>query len=151
MPVLRNRLIVTAVLLAIIAVLVTIEVRGVIGDRSQHRGVVTVSGCTFGSSGLHGNTYDCDGVFTADSGSIGHGFGVDFVTFTDDRQLSKGSKVAARVSGPDDTTATLVSESKYRLFLTGGFSLVLLWPLVTMWVLAGRSARRRETAQPHPS
>jgi hypothetical protein len=146
-PTLRFRLIATVVILAIIAVLAAIEIRGVLSDAGQQRGVITVVNCFFSSEDMHSQkTYDCSGTFVADSGPIGHGIGLDFVDFTNDGDLAAGAKVVALVSGPDDKTATEVSESKFRLYLIVGFILLLLWPLTTMWYLAWRNPRRQRAA-----
>jgi hypothetical protein len=144
---LRFRLIATAVILAIVAVLAAIEIRGVLNDASQQRGVITVVNCFFSSEDTHSqSTYDCSGTFVADQGPIGHGIGLDFVNFANDGDLAAGAKVAARVSGPDDTTATEVSESRFRLYLLVGFIVLLLWPLIIMWYRAWRSPPRQQAA-----
>jgi hypothetical protein len=144
-PALRFRLIATAVILAIVAGLAAIEIHGVLSDASQQRGVITVVDCFFANEDTHSqSTYDCSGTFVADSGSIGHGIGLDFVSFAHDGDLAAGAKVVARVSGPDDKSATEVSESRYRLYLIVGFIILLLWPLIIMWyraALAGGSVR----------
>jgi hypothetical protein len=143
-PTLRFRLIATAVIVAIIAGLATIEIHGARSDASQQRGVITVADCIFSSEDMHSQkTYDCSGTFVADKGTIGHGIGLDFVNFTNDGDLAAGAKVVALVSGPDDKTATEVSESRIRLYVIVGFILVLLWPLITMWYLAWRNPRRQ--------
>jgi hypothetical protein len=146
-PTLRFRLIATVVILAIVAGLAAIEIHGVLSDASQQRGVITVVDCFFANEDTHSqSTYDCSGTFVADSGSIGHGIGLDFVNFANDGNLAAGAKVVARVSGPDDKSATEVSESKFRLYLIVGFIVLLLWPLIIMWYRAWRSPPRQQAA-----
>lgn len=147
MPTPRFRLIATVVILAIIAVLAAIEIRGVLSDASQQRGVITVVNCFFSSEDAHSqSTYDCSGTFVADKGPIGHGIGLDFVNFTNDGDLAAGARVVALVSGPDDKNATEASESKFRLYLIVGFIVLLLWPLITMWYMVWRNPRRQRAA-----
>lgn len=144
MPKPRFRLIATVAILAIIAVLAAVEIRGVLSDASQQRGVITVVDCFFINEDTHSQkSYDCSGTFVADNGPIGRGIGLDFVNFTHDGELAPGAKVVALVSGPNDKTATEVSESRFRLYLIVGFIVLLLWPLVTMWYLPWRNSRRR--------
>ena len=140
----RTRRIATVVILAIIAALAAFEILGVLSDARQQRGVITVVSCFFSSEGTHSQKiYDCSGTFVADKGPIGHGIGLDFVNFTNDGDLAPGAKVAALVSGPDDNTATEASESRFRLYLTGGFSVLLLLVLVGLWNDAWQKSRRK--------
>jgi hypothetical protein len=142
----RNRRIVTAVCLALVAVLVVVEILGVMSDARQQRGVITVVSCFFSSDNTHGKTYDCSGTFVAGKGPIGHGIGLDFVSFTNDGNLAPGAKVAAMVSGPNDTTATEASESRYRLYLTGGFSILFLLVPVSFWYDDRKKRKQRLVA-----
>jgi hypothetical protein len=127
----------TVLLLAVIAGLVVVEIRGILSERGQHQGEVTVADCTFLSFARHVNTYTCEGSFTSDAADIR----VPRVTFTNAGRLDPGSRVAATVSGPEDTTAHLVSESRWRLVLTTGFALGTAGLLVGLWRGTGR---RRE-------
>jgi hypothetical protein len=142
----RTRRIITAVCLALAAVLVVVEVLGVMSDNRQTRGVITVVSCFFSSDNAHGKTYDCSGTFVADKGPIGRGIGLDFVDFTNDGNLDSGTKVAARVSGPNDKTATEASESRYRLYLTGGFSILFLLVPVSFWYDDRKKRKQRLVA-----
>lgn len=141
----RNRRIVTVVCLALVAVLVGLEVVGLMSDARQTRGVITVAECFFSSANAHGSTYDCFGSFVADKGPIGHGFAPDIVNFTNDGNLATGAKVAARVSGPDDKNATEASESRFRLYLTGGFSVLFLLIPVSFWYDGWKKRRQQAT------
>jgi hypothetical protein len=129
----RNRRIISVVCLALVAVLAVVEVLGLRSDARQIRGVITVSECSFSSDAAHGKIYDCFGTFVADQGPIGQGIGLDFVNFTNDGNLASGAKVAARVSGPNDKSATEASESRFRLYLTVGFSILFILVPVSFW------------------
>lgn len=139
--VLRWKIGVSVVLLAAIAGLVAIAVTGLLGDRSEHRGVVTVSGCTFRSYAVHSNLYSCYGSFAADD------LRVPYVTFVNSGRIDPGARLAATVSGPDDDTAHLVSEGWWRLAVTGGGALLLTVPLIAIW----RRPRRRPAILPPPA
>jgi hypothetical protein len=119
----------TVLVLAVIAVLVAVETRGVLSERGEHRGEVVVTGCTYLSPLRHGSRYRCEGAFIGDSGDIR----VPSVTFTNDGRLDPGSRVAATVSGSADPTAHLVSESRWRLVVTGTGAVGLSVLLVCLW------------------
>ena len=141
----RNRRIISVVCLALVALLVVIEILGLLSDGRQIRGVISVSECYSSTDAPHGKTYDCFGTFAADKGPIGHGIGLDFVNFTSSVSLSSGDKVAARVSGPNDKNATEASESRFRLYLTGGFSVLFILVPVSFWY-DDRKKRKQLTA-----
>ncbi|WP_238007265.1 hypothetical protein KZZ52_02635 [Dactylosporangium sp. AC04546] len=126
---------VTALLLLGVAGLLTIAVRGVLHDRHQTRGTVTVTACAFETYGRHGDTYRCRGRFAGP-------FDVAAVSFTNLGDLPPGATVEAAVSGPGDDTADLVSEGYWRLVLTLGGSLVLLGLVAALWrARSGKLAR----------
>jgi hypothetical protein len=118
---------VTAVLLAAAVGLVALAVTGVLGQRGRHRGEVTVVRCTFLTYHLHGSTYSCTGSFA------GGGIRIPFVTFDNEGRLDPGARVAATVSGPSADTASLVSESRWRVIVTGGGAALLLLGVVLLW------------------
>jgi hypothetical protein len=130
----RWRWALTAVLLAGVAGLVVLAVTGVLGDRGRYRGEVTVVACTFLTYRPHGSAYTCAGSFA------GGDIRIPVVTFTNDGRLDAGTRVAATVSGPDARTANLVSESRWRLIVSGAGAVLLLAVLVQLW-RAPRSRR----------
>ncbi|GAA0714893.1 hypothetical protein Drose_02120 [Dactylosporangium roseum] len=130
----------TVLLVAGIAGLLTVAVRGALHDRDQVRGTVTVTGCTFEAYGRHGDTYLCRGRFSGP-------FDVPEVMFPNLGELTAGTTVAAAVSGPGDTTADLVSEGYWRLVVTIGGSIALLVILVLVWRTRRHSARSGSLAR----
>jgi uncharacterized Zn-binding protein involved in type VI secretion len=130
-----------ALLVAGVAGLLTIEVRGLLNDRDQQRGTVTVSGCTFLTYGRHGDTYRCGGRFTTGA------FTVPYVTFNNLGSLDAGDTVAATVSGPGDDTAELVSEGFWRAVVTIGGAILLLGMLIAVWRLPWRTGRSGSLAR----
>lgn len=118
-PLLWRGIVVGAMVLAGVGLLV-LEARGLVADRQERRGRVTVSGCTFKAYAQHRNVYSCHGSFS-DGGDLS----VPDVDFDNVGDLDAGAVVTATVSGPEDTTAHLVSESHWRLVLTIGGALVL--------------------------
>jgi hypothetical protein len=143
----RNRRIITVVCLALAGLLIAVEILGVLSDARQIRGVITVSECYSSSDAPHGRTYGCFGTFVADKGPIGHGIGLDFVNFTSSVSLTSGDKVAARVSGPNDKNATESSESLFRLYLTGGFSILFILVPVSFWYDDRKKRKQRSAAE----
>jgi hypothetical protein len=123
----RPRLVLSLLLLAAIVGLVTLAVTGF--RSGEHRGTVTVSRCAYLRDELHGKLYSCAGSFAADGG----GFSVPYVTFDNLGRLDPGTRVAATLSGPDDTTASLVSESWWRLVITLGGAAAAAALLVSLW------------------
>ena len=135
----RGRLLLTVPLLAAVVGLVALAVTG---NRSgERRGEVTVSRCDYVRDELHGKLYSCAGSFTADRGD----FSVPYVTFDNLGRLDRGTRVAATVSGPDDTTASLVSESLWRLVLTLGGAAGAATLLVGLWWRRWNGMERRGT------
>jgi ABC-type transporter Mla subunit MlaD len=136
-PVARPALIVvTVVMVAAIVGLLYVGIRGQVQDNGEHRGTVTVSDCTFLSYGQHVNSYTCQGGFAGD------GFTVPVVTWVNTGKADPGDRLAATVSGPDDTTAHLVVESRSRLVLTVGGAIVFAGILVALWRARLRVVRR---------
>jgi hypothetical protein len=108
------------------------------------RGTVTVAGCGFHHFAPRARgVYSCTGAFTADDGDVR----VPSVSFPHEGRLAPGARIAARVSGPDDDTATV-----------GGVGGVLWWlvctagaaSLLVAYLMALRRANRtwRGAAQP---
>jgi hypothetical protein len=60
------------------------------------------------------------------------------VSFHTNGTLHRGEVVAATVSGPADGTASLVSDSWWRLAVTGGGALMLLAVVALLWRAAWR-------------
>src|SRR5919198_5811922 len=68
------------------------------------RGTVTVAGCSFHHFAPRSRrVYACSGAFTADADDVR----VPLVSFYHEGSLAPGARVAARVSGPGDDTATV--------------------------------------------
>jgi hypothetical protein len=136
-PVARPALIVvTVVMVAAIVGLLYVGIRGQLQDNGEHRGTVTVSECTFLTYQLHSNSYTCTGSFAGD------GFTVPVVSWVNTGKADAGDRHAATVSGPDDTTAHLVVESRSRLVLTVGGAILFAVMLVALWRARLRVVRR---------
>ncbi len=73
--------------------------------RAEHvRGTVTVTGCSFHHFAPRARSvYTCVGAFNADTGDVR----LRSVSFPHEGGLAPGARIAARVSGPDDDTATV--------------------------------------------
>ncbi len=106
------------------------------------RGTVTVAGCSFHHFAPRSRrVYACAGAFTADAGDVR----VPSVSFHHEGRLAPGARVAARVSGPDDDTATLdaVGGVLWWLVSTATAAAVLVAYLVAL-----RRARRGAPQSP---
>jgi hypothetical protein len=125
----RWRLAYTGVLVVGIVLLVGVAVRGVLRERGEQPGRVTVSGCEFVSYGQHGNNYECHGRFVSKDGRLD----VPDVGFPNVGRLAAGTHVSAKLSDPDDTTASTTGESRARVIVTGLGSAVLLGGVVALW------------------
>jgi hypothetical protein len=105
--------------------------------RAEHvRGTVTVTGCSFHHFAPRARSvYSCVGAFTADAGDVR----LRSVSFPHEGGLAPGARVAARVSGPDDDTATVgaVRGVLWWLVCTAAAAALLL-----AYLLALRRARR---------
>jgi hypothetical protein len=124
-----------AALLAVAAGLGALAVIGVLSQRGQIRGQITVTSCVIATHRLHTVSYACVGTFAADIGDAPD----RGVSFHNDGPLRAGDHVAATVSGPGDSTASLVSNSWWRLVVTGGGALMF----VVAAALWGLTCRRR--------
>ena len=128
----------TAVLVALIAGLLSIEIAGALADRGRHRGVVTVSACTYSRWIPRSRIYTCAGRFESDARDIR----LPYVTFDHDGQLTPGTRVAATVSDRDDTSPKEVGQSWARLAVTGGLSLLLAVVTFLVWWVPRRAGPR---------
>jgi len=132
--------ILTVVMLAGVGVLVTVGLRGILSDRHSVRGQVQVTGCTFLTYELHGgDEYRCGGNFVADDGALR----LPYVSFDHQGDLAPGTRAAVRVSGPGATEATETAQSGWRLAVTSGLSLCLLFLVSVIWWAPRRPRRVR--------